>query len=104
MILSLFFNFIFLFLIGLLVFFINKLVNIITNIEQSLEECVDILESSYKQIYKYSKIPVFYNEPVIKGLLQTIRKSQESIIMVTKKIENINGRNNPQEEEKAEED
>lgn len=68
---------------------INKLFNHLSESDDTIEECVEILNSSYEQIYKYSKIPVFYNEPVIKGLLQSIKKSQESVLMVSEKIQNV---------------
>jgi ABC-type cobalt transport system substrate-binding protein len=73
----------------LLLIAVNKLFKYITESDETIEECVEILNSSYEQIYKYSKIPVFYNEPVIKGLLQSIKKSQESVLMVSEKIQNV---------------
>lgn len=84
---------------------INKLFNYLSDSDEIVEECVKILNSSYEQIYKYTKIPVFYNEPVIKGLLQSIKKSQESVLMVSEKMKNIKyyGNNQKEENEKAEE-
>lgn len=86
---------------------VNKLFKHLSDSDETIEDCVEILNSSYQQIYKYSKIPVFYNEPIIKGLLQSIKKSQESVLMVSEKIQNVKyyGKtsNQKEESEKAEE-
>ncbi len=86
---------------------VNKLFKHLSESDETIEDCVEILNSSYEQIYKYSKIPVFYNEPIIKGLLQSIKKSQESVLMVSEKIQNVKyyGKtsNQKEESEKAEE-
>lgn len=84
---------------------INKLFKILSESDNTVEECLEILNSSYEQIYKYTKIPVFYNEPVIKGLLQSIKKSQESVLMVSEKMKNITyyGKTNNNEEEESQE-
>jgi len=89
----------------LLLIAINKLFKFISDSDNAVEECVEILNSSYEQIYKYSKIPVFYNEPVIKGLLQSIKKSQESVLMVSEKIQNVkyNGKTEKEESQEAKE-
>ncbi len=89
----------------LLLIAINKLFKFISDFDNLVEDCIEILNSSYEQIYKYSKIPVFYNEPVIKGLLQSIKKSQESVLMVSEKLQNVkyNGKAEKEESKKAEE-
>jgi hypothetical protein len=91
----------------LLLIAVNKLFKHLSESDETIEDCVEILNSSYQQIYKYSKIPVFYNEPIIKGLLQSIKKSQESVLMVSEKIQNVKyyGKtsNQKEESEKAEE-
>jgi hypothetical protein len=91
----------------LLLIAVNKLFKHLSESDETIEDCVEILNSSYQQIYKYSKIPVFYNEPIIKGLFQSIKKSQESVLMVSEKIQNVKyyGKtsNQKEESEKAEE-
>jgi hypothetical protein len=88
----------------LLLMAIKKLFKILSETDGVIEECTEILNSSYEQIYKYSKIPVFYNEPVIKGLLQSIKKSHESVLMVSEKIQNVkyNGKTEKEESEETE--
>lgn len=84
---------------------INKLFKILSESDDTVEECLEILNSSYEQIYKYTKIPVFYNEPVIKGLLQSIKKSQESVLMVSEKMKNViyYGKTNSAQKEESQE-
>lgn len=90
---------------AILLIAINKLFKIMSQSDDVVEECIQILNSSYEQIYKYTKIPVFYNEPVIKGLLQSIKKSQESVLMVSEKMKNViyYGKTNSPEKEESQE-
>lgn len=66
--------------------FSYKLSNVVFSLEDQVEESLDILDVCYKRISDASQVPVLYDEPVIKGVVQDIAMSRDAILVVANKI------------------
>jgi len=61
-------------------------------IEDSLTECLDILDERYASVAKILETPLFYDSPQIRQIVIDMQKCQESILMVANvisKVENV---------------
>ncbi|OUU74638.1 MAG: hypothetical protein CBC29_05790 [Methylococcaceae bacterium TMED69] len=60
---------------------------------KSIEECLDILDEKYGSISKILDVPLFYDSPQIRQVVEDIKKSRDSILEVANKIAKIEDEN-----------
>lgn len=65
--------------------------------QDSIEECLDVLDKRYESISKVLQIPLFYDSPEIKKVHEDIKASRDAILYVANVISRV-------EEEEAEKD
>ena len=53
---------------------------------ESLEDTLDILDQKYTSISEVLEIPIFYDSPQIRGVLEDIRDSRDSILVVANQL------------------
>jgi len=63
-----------------------ELLEKIESIEDQVEESVDILDEYYKIIDAKSKTEVFFDEPLVKSLIQDINGCKNAVVLVSNKL------------------
>lgn len=77
-----------------------KLSKIIFEIEEAIEYSLDILNERYGSIQEILKIPICYNSPEIRQVMNDIKTSRDSILYIANRLVGID--NNGEEEESKE--
>ena len=69
-----------------------ELTDKLDEIAERVESCLDTLDECQLRIDKKSKLEVFYDDPVVKELLQDMKSAREAVIFVAKDLyETTNG-------------
>jgi hypothetical protein len=55
---------------------------IILRVEDEMENALDVLDERYRSISKVLEIPLFYDSPEIKRVVEDVRSSREAILRV----------------------
>ena len=53
---------------------------------ESLEDTLDVLDEKYTKISEVLEIPIFYDSPQIRGVLEDIKDSRDSILVVANQL------------------
>ena len=59
---------------------------LLINLEDSLEECLDILDERYKSMSEILEIPVFFDSTEVRRVVNDIRTSRDSLVVVANKL------------------
>jgi hypothetical protein len=59
---------------------------ILISLEDSLEECLDILDERYKSMSEILEIPVFFDSTEVRRVVNDIRTSRDSLVVVANKL------------------
>lgn len=70
----------------------------LANIEKQVDESLDIIDTSYREIGKVLDTPVFYDDPVVKQTLTSIKKAHSGLLLIAHKISEISGSKKEEEE------
>ena len=65
---------------------------LLINLEDTLEECLDILDERYKSMSEILEIPVFFDSTEIRRVVNDIRTSRDSLVVVANKLTASYGR------------
>jgi len=79
-------------LFAITAFYLFRFSMIILKVQDSLEECIENLEQRQQAISKILEIPLFFDSPEIRRVLEEIKASKNEIINVAQvlgKIEEI---------------
>lgn len=76
----------------------SRLTNLVYDLEEQVEESLDIIDSCYKEIGKVLDTPVFYDDPVVKQTLASIKKTNKALLLVANKISEFSGSKKDEEE------
>ena len=83
-------------LIGL-VFSIRRFFNCIETLDEvtsQIEESLDIIDESYSNLSRHLKSPVMFDDPAIVSMINDVKKSRQSLLLIANKIsspfENLN--------------
>ena len=71
---------------------------IILRVEDSIEECMDVIDEKYSSMSEILKRPLFYDSPEVKAVVKDIRSVRDSLHNVALSL----ARNIVEEEEKTE--
>jgi len=65
----------------------------IIRLEDTIEECLDVIDEKYNTMSEVLKRPLFYDSPEVKSVVSDIRSVRDSLhsvaLALTKNIENI---------------
>ena len=61
----------------------------ILNIEDSIVECLDTLDERYTSMSKILEIPVFFDSMEVRQVIDDIRLSRDSVLVVANNLKNI---------------
>tara|TARA_B000000557_G_scaffold176442_1_gene143696 strand:- start:565 stop:864 length:300 start_codon:yes stop_codon:yes gene_type:complete len=86
----------------ILVYYCIKFGIIIINVQESIEECLDIIDEKYSKIVKILEIPIFFDSPEIKRLLNELKHIKLSILYIANKLSLEDLRDDEEKEEDIE--
>jgi hypothetical protein len=58
-------------------------------VEDTLEECLDVLDKRYSSISKVLEIPLFYDSPEVRKVHEDIKMARDSILLVANTVAKI---------------
>ena len=73
-------------LLGISSYFCLKFALLILGIQESVEECVEIMDERYESIDKILSRPLFYDSQEVRQVLEDIKKSRNAIFNVAKSL------------------
>jgi hypothetical protein len=65
---------------------------IILNLEDTIQDCLDVLDERYKTMTEVLEIPVFFDSTEIRRVINDIRLSRDSLVVVANKLTETYGR------------
>jgi hypothetical protein len=68
------------------IYFCVKFALIIINIQETIEECLDILDEKYAIISNILNIPIFYESREIRDVLAKLKESRDAILLIAQKL------------------
>jgi hypothetical protein len=77
------------FALAVSLYYLYKFGRIILKIEDSLEESLDLLDERYRSISKILEIPLFYDSPEIKKVVEDVSACREVILKVANSIAKV---------------
>ena len=78
-----------LFLLGVSVYFNIKHGILILRFVEGIEETLDILDKKYVSMSEILEIPLFYDSPQIRGVLDDIKDSRDAILIAANQLGRI---------------
>ena len=77
----------------------SRLTTLVYDLEDQVEESLDIIDSCHREIGRVLDTPVFFDDPVVKQTLTSIKKSHKALLLVANKISEFSGSKKEEEEE-----
>ena len=77
---------------------------ILLNLEDTVEECLDMLDERYKTMSEILEIPVFFDSTEVRRVVSEIRSSREALVVVANKLTESYGRKIEFKEEDSQEE
>jgi len=71
-------------------------------VQESIEECLDIIDEKYSKIVQILEIPIFFDSPEIKRLLNELKHIKLSILYIANKLSLEDLRSKEEKEENIE--
>ena len=71
------------------VFYLVRFGLLILKIEDAIEESLDVLDERYRSLAEILEIPLFYDSPQIRQVVDDIRKSRDSILKIAQSFASI---------------
>lgn len=65
---------------------------ILIKLEDTIEECLDVLDERYKSMSEILEIPVFFDSTEVRRVVNDIRASRDSLVVVANKLTESYGR------------
>ena len=73
-------------IVGVLLYKLYQFSLIIIDMEDSIEDCLDLLDKKYKSMYEILQKPVFFDSIEVRQVLSDIRECQNSILIIANTI------------------
>jgi len=70
-------------------YYLWKFSNIILRVEDEVETALDVLDERYRSISKVLEIPIFFDSPEIKRVVDDVKVSRDSILRVASSLAKI---------------
>jgi len=84
-------------------YYVVKFSLIILRIEDAIEESLDVLDERYRSISKILEIPLFYDSPQIRQVLNDVKFTRDTILLVANKFASIDAKAVEGNQEQAQE-
>jgi len=75
--------------LGFATYYLWKFSKIILKVEDEIEAALEILDERYRSISKVLEIPIFFDSPEIKRVVDDVKGCREAILRVAGSIANI---------------
>ena len=62
---------------------------IILKVEDAIEESLDIIDERYRSISKILEIPIFYDSPQIRQVVNDIKVTRDTLLLIANKFASI---------------
>lgn len=85
-------------------YYLIKFGIIIINVQETIEECLDIIDEKYSKVVQILEIPIFFDSPEIKQLLKELGHIKLSILHIANKLSLSDLRDKEEKEEDIEQD
>lgn len=85
-------------LLGVSIYYNIKFALILINMEDALEKSLDVLDQRYASMSKVLEIPLFFDSPQIRQVIDDIRLSRDSILYIANLIGKLEDQNKLLEE------
>jgi hypothetical protein len=72
-----------------LIFYCLKFARLLLNAQDSIEECLEVLEIRKNSISKVLEIPLFFDSPEIRRVHEDLRASKDAILRVAETISTV---------------
>ena len=79
-------------------FFCIRFALIIINIQEALEESLDIIDEKYQSLSRILEIPVFFNNPEIKRVVNDLEDTKDSLLYIANQLTKNSKSTNEEEE------
>ena len=63
-----------------------KLVEKLDEIGLQVEESLDIIDESYKNVSRHLKSPVLFDDPVVTTMIKDVKNSREAMLLIANKV------------------
>jgi hypothetical protein len=73
-------------------YYLVKFALIILKIEDAVEEMLDVLDERYRSISKILEIPLFYDSPQIRQVIQDVKLTRDSLLLIANRFASIDTR------------
>ena len=71
------------------IYYAIKFSLIILKIEDAIEESLDIIDERYRSISKILEIPLFYDSPQIRQVINDIKSTRDTLLLIANKFASI---------------
>ena len=79
-------------LLAISIYYVIKFSLIIFKIEDAIEESLDIIDERYKSISKVLEIPLFFDSPQIRQVINDIKATRNTLLLIANKFASIDER------------
>ena len=67
-------------------YFCFKFAFLLINVQESVGECIEVMDDRYESIDQILSRPLFYDSQEVRQVLEDIKKSREAIFLVAKSL------------------
>ena len=71
------------------VYFLVKFSLLILRIEDAIEESLDVIDERYRAISKILEIPIFYDSPHIRQVVNDIKITRDTLLLIANRFASI---------------
>lgn len=71
------------------IYYAVKFSLIILRIEDAIEESLDVIDERYRSISKILEIPLFYDSPQIRQVINDIKVTRDTLLLIANKFASI---------------
>lgn len=76
-------------LLAISIYYVIKFSLIILRIEDAIEESLDIIDERYRSISKILEIPLFFDSPQIRQVINDIKVTRDTLLLIANKFASI---------------
>lgn len=66
-----------------------KFAKVIFQMEDDIGECLDILDEKYRSLSKILEIPIFFDSPQVRQVVQDIKAAKGSLLYIANRLSSI---------------
>jgi len=71
------------------IYFLVKFSLLILRIEDAIEESLDVIDERYRSISKILEIPIFYDSPQIRQVVNDIKITRDTLLLIANRFASI---------------